>query len=52
MLGTHLNHAKGTYEKVQRGVDQFQLKLSLVDQVKSLEHEGESSKPKELSETS
>lgn len=34
VLGTHLNHTKGTYEKVQRGVDQFQLKLTLVDQVK------------------
>ena len=52
VLGTHLNHAKGTYEKVQRGVDQFQLKLSLVDQVKSLENEAEPSKPKELSGTS
>ena len=34
VLGTHLNHAKGTYDKVQRGVDQFQLKLSFIDQVK------------------
>lgn len=34
ILGSHLNHAKGAYERVQRGVDQFQTKLSLVDQVK------------------
>ena len=34
VLGAHLNHAKGTYDKVQRGVDQFQVKLSLVDQMK------------------
>lgn len=34
VLGTHLNHAKGAYEKVQHGVDQFQVKLSVVDQIK------------------
>lgn len=34
ILGTHLNHAKGAYEKISRGVDQFQVKLTLVDQVK------------------
>lgn len=42
VLGTHLNHAKGSYEKVQRGMDQFQGKLGVVDQVKltKVEHEG------------
>ncbi len=39
LLGTHLNHTRGTYEKVQKGVDQFQLKLSLVDQIKYSEKE-------------
>ena len=34
ILGSHLNHAKGAYEKVQRGVDQFQVKLASVDQIK------------------
>ncbi|MBI4372704.1 MAG: DNA recombination protein RmuC [Candidatus Omnitrophica bacterium] len=34
VLGTHLNHAKGAFEKVQRGVDQFQVKINLVDQMK------------------
>ena len=52
VLGTHLNHAKGAHEKVQRGADQFQLKLNSVDQTKSLVDEGESTKSKELSETS
>ena len=33
-LGKHLTNAKGTYEKVQRGIDQFQTKLALVDQIK------------------
>jgi DNA recombination protein RmuC len=51
VLGTHLNHAKGAFEKVQRGVDQFQLKLSLVDQTKTIEQEAEAIKPKELTET-
>lgn len=37
LLGTHLNHARGTYDKLQKGVDQFQLKLGLVDQVKYVE---------------
>ncbi|MBI3999801.1 MAG: DNA recombination protein RmuC, partial [Candidatus Omnitrophica bacterium] len=35
VLGTHLNHAKGAYEKAQRGVDQFQVKINLVDQIKT-----------------
>ena len=34
ILGSHLNHVKGAYDRVQRGVDQFQTKLALVDQVK------------------
>ena len=37
LLGTHLNHARGTYDKLQKGVDQFQLKLGLVDQIKYVE---------------
>ena len=49
VLGTHLNHAKGAHEKVQRAVDQFQLKLSSVDQTKSLERETDPAKLKELS---
>src|SRR3989338_807267 len=32
-LGTHLNHAKGSHERVQRGMDQFGGKLALVDQM-------------------
>ena len=32
-LGTHLNHAKGSHERVQRGMDQFGGKLALVDQI-------------------
>jgi DNA recombination protein RmuC len=52
VLGTHLNHAKGAHEKVQRAVDQFQVKLSSVDQTKSLERESEPQKLKELSEKS
>lgn len=37
LLGSHLNHARGTYDKLQKGVDQFQAKLSLVDQIKHSE---------------
>lgn len=37
LLGAHLNHARGTYDKLQKGVDQFQLKLGLVDQMKYVE---------------
>lgn len=32
-LGTHLNHAKGSHERVQRGLDQFGGKLAVVDQM-------------------
>ncbi len=39
LLGAHLNHARGTYDKLQKGVDQFQLKLGLVDQIKQSEKE-------------
>lgn len=49
VLGSHLNHAKGTYEKVLRGADQFQLKLTLVDEVKLPVNEKEPLKPTELS---
>jgi DNA recombination protein RmuC len=40
-LGTHLNHARGSYERVQRGVDQFEGKLAVVDQVKAITSEPE-----------
>ena len=33
-LGLHMGHARGAFERVQRDVDQFQTKLSIVDQVK------------------
>lgn len=39
LLGSHLNHAKGTYDKLQKGVDQFQAKLGLIDQMKSSDKE-------------
>lgn len=48
-LGTHLNHAKGAYEKVQRGADHFHVKLSLVDQVKLPVGEKESLESNQLS---
>lgn len=48
VLGSHLNHAKGAYEKVQRGVDQFQTKLTVVDQIKSSPTEKEPLKSVEL----
>jgi len=50
VLGSHLNHAKSTYEKVQQGVDRFQTKLSLVDRVKLEENEKEPLRTEELSE--
>ncbi len=43
-LGGHLKNAKGMHEKMQRGVDQFQTKLTQVDQVKSLPTEKEPAK--------
>lgn len=39
LLGAHLNHARGTYDKLQKGVSEFQLKLGLVDQIKYAEKE-------------
>jgi DNA recombination protein RmuC len=35
-LGTHLSHARGSYEKVQRKLDQFEGKLAVVDQTKAI----------------
>ncbi len=43
-LGVHLKNAKGMHEKMQRGVDQFQTKLTQVDQVKALPNEKEPAK--------
>ena len=43
-LGVHLKNAKGTHEKMQRGVDRFQTKLTQVDQAKAVPIEKESTK--------
>ena len=48
VLGTHLNHAKGAYEKLQRGVDQVQVKLALADQIKLPKGDSESVQATEL----
>ncbi len=47
LLGNHLNHARGTYDKLQKGVDQFQLKLGLVDQIKHPEESQRETLPTE-----
>ena len=39
ILGTHLNHTRGAYDKILKAVDHMQLKLALVDQIKHTEKE-------------
>lgn len=34
ILGTHLNHTRGAYEKIIRSIEQMELKLAIVDQMK------------------
>ncbi|OGW76319.1 MAG: hypothetical protein A3J52_02615 [Omnitrophica bacterium RIFCSPHIGHO2_02_FULL_49_9] len=38
-LGSHLNHAKNAFDRVQRDMDQFEGKLALVDQVHAVASE-------------
>jgi DNA recombination protein RmuC len=41
VLGSHLSHAQGSYEKIHRNLDRFQDKLHLVDQAKPITTDNE-----------